>query len=81
MTPAINPIALSNRKEFIGQFNKRFFILKNTEGIVTNIQIRLLAASIGLVAGGLAGGNVGLAIILLIGAIFLAEYVRSYMNN
>ena len=48
-----------------------------------NIQVRLLAAGIALLAGAHAAGtdnlnvNVGLAIILVSGAIFLAEYVRS----
>jgi hypothetical protein len=49
---------------------------------VTNVQVRLLAAAIGLVAGALAAStdnlnvNVGISIILVSGAIFLAEYVR-----
>ena len=50
---------------------------------MTNIQVRLLAAAIALFAGAHAAGtdnlnvNVGLAIILVSGAIFLAEYVRA----
>ncbi len=50
---------------------------------MTNIQVRLLSASIGLLAGAVAAGtdnlnvNVGIVIILVSGAIFLAEYVRS----
>ncbi len=49
---------------------------------MTNVQVRLLAAAIALVAGALAAStdnldvNVGLTIILVSGAIFLAEYVR-----
>ncbi len=50
---------------------------------MTNVQVRLLAASIVLLAGAVAAGtdnldvNVGIVIILVSGAIFLAEYVRS----
>ncbi len=49
---------------------------------MTNVQVRLLAAAIALVAGALAAStdnldvNVGIAIIVVSGAIFLAEYVR-----
>ena len=49
---------------------------------MTNVQVRLLAAAIALLAGGTAAStdnldvNVGLTIILVSGAIFLAEYVR-----
>ena len=49
---------------------------------MTNVQVRLLAAAIALLAGALAAStdnldvNVGLVIILVSGAIFLAEYVR-----
>ncbi len=49
---------------------------------MTNVQVRLLAAAIGLVAGALAAStdnlniNVGISIILVSGAIFLVEYVR-----
>jgi hypothetical protein len=49
---------------------------------VTNPQARLLAAPIAMLAGALAATtdnlniNVGLAIIIVSGAIFLAEYVR-----
>lgn len=49
---------------------------------MTNVQVRLLAAAIALLAGALAAStdnldvNVGLVIILASGAIFLAEYVR-----
>lgn len=49
---------------------------------MTNVQVRLLAAAIALVAGALAAStdnldvNVGISIILVSGAIFLAEYVR-----
>jgi hypothetical protein len=54
---------------------------------MTNVQIRLLAASIALVAGALAANataldiNVGIVIILLSGAVFIAEYVRSYLTK
>ncbi len=50
---------------------------------MTNIQVRLLAAAIALLAGAVAAGtdnldvNVGLAIILVSSAMFVAEYVRS----
>jgi hypothetical protein len=50
---------------------------------MTNVQARLLAASIAMLAGALAAGtdnldvNVGIVMILVSGAIFLAEYVRS----
>jgi len=49
---------------------------------VTNVQVRLLAAAIALLAGALAAStdnldiNVGITIIVVSGAIFLAEYVR-----
>ena len=49
---------------------------------MTNVQVRLLAAAIALVAGTLAtstdnlGVNVGIEMIVVSGAIFLAEYVR-----
>ena len=49
---------------------------------MTNVQVRLLAAAIALIAGALAAGaegldiNVGIAIIIVSGALFLAEYVR-----
>ena len=49
---------------------------------MTNVQVRLLAAAIALIAGSLAAStdnlnvNVGIAIILVSGAMFLAEYVR-----
>ena len=54
---------------------------------VTNIQVRLLAAAIALVAGALAASstaldvNVGIIIIILSGAVFIAEYVRSYLKK
>ncbi len=50
---------------------------------VTNVQARLLASAIALLAGALAAStdnlnvNVGIAMILVGGAIFVAEYVRS----
>ena len=49
---------------------------------MTNVQVRLLASAIALLAGALAAStdnldvNVGLAIILVSGALFLAEYIR-----
>ena len=49
---------------------------------MTNVQVRLLASAIALLAGALAAStdnldvNVGLAIILVGGALFLAEYIR-----
>ena len=49
---------------------------------MTNVQVRLLAAAIALLAGAVAAStdnldvNVGIVIILVSGAIFLAEYVR-----
>ncbi len=49
---------------------------------MTNVQVRLLASAIALIAGALAAStdnldvNVGIAIIVVSGAIFLAEYVR-----
>ena len=50
---------------------------------MTNSHIRLIAASIALLAGAVAAGadslevNVYIAIIIVGGAIFIAEYVRS----
>ena len=50
---------------------------------MTNVQARLLGSAIALLAGALAAStdnldvNVGIAIILVSGAIFVAEYVRS----
>ena len=49
---------------------------------VTNVQVRLIASAIALIAGALAAStdnldvNVGFAIIVVSGAIFLAEYIR-----
>ncbi len=49
---------------------------------MTNLQVRLLASAIALIAGALAAGtdnldvNVGLIIIIVSGALFLADYVR-----
>ncbi len=49
---------------------------------MTNVQVRLLASAIALLAGAFAAStdnlhiNVGLAIILVSGALFLAEYIR-----
>lgn len=53
---------------------------------MSNLQVRLLAASIAMIAGALAAGtdnlnvNVGLVIIILSGAIFFTEYVRARKN-
>ena len=50
---------------------------------MTNVQVRLLAAAIALLAGAHAAStdnldvNVGIAIIVVSGAFFLADYVRS----
>ncbi len=50
---------------------------------MTNVQVRLLAAAIALLAGALAAStdnlsvNVGISIILVSGAMFVAEYIRS----
>jgi len=50
---------------------------------VTNAQARLIATSIALLAGAVAAStdnldvNVGIAIIVVSGALFIAEYVRS----
>lgn len=50
---------------------------------MTNVQVRLLASAIALLAGALAAStdnlnaNMGIAIILVSGAMFVAEYVRS----
>ena len=50
---------------------------------MTNVQVRLLAAAIALLAGAVASStdnldvNVGIVIILVSGAMFIAEYVRS----
>ena len=54
---------------------------------MTNSQTRLIAASTAMLAGAVAAGadgldiNVGIVIIILSGAIFIAEYVRSRMDN
>ncbi len=54
---------------------------------MTNIQVRLLAAAIVMVAGALAASSTGLdasvgfVIIILSGTVFIAEYVRSYQNK
>lgn len=51
---------------------------------MTNVQARLLAAGIALLAGAVAAStdnldvNVGIVIILVSGAMFVAEYVRSH---
>lgn len=50
---------------------------------MTNVQVRLLAASIALLAGAVAASttnldvNIGIVIIVVSGAAFIAEYVRS----
>ena len=51
---------------------------------MTNGQVRLLASTFALLSGALAAStdnldiNVGIAIILVSGAMFLVEYVRSF---
>ena len=51
---------------------------------MTNAQVRLLSSAIALLAGGVIAStgnvhvNVGLFIIILSGAMFVAEYWRSY---
>ncbi len=50
---------------------------------MTNVQVRMLSAAFAMIAGALASStdnlnvNVGVVIIILSGAIFVAEYVRS----
>lgn len=50
---------------------------------MTNVQARLLAAAIAMLAGAVAAStdnldvNVGLAIILVSACLFVAEYIRS----
>lgn len=50
---------------------------------MTNVQARLIAAAIALLAGAIAASatnlniNVGIAIIFVSGIMFIAEYVRS----
>ena len=54
---------------------------------MTDSQARLLASAVGLVAGAIAAStdninvNIGLAIIIVSGAMFVAEYVRSRMTR
>ncbi len=49
---------------------------------MTNIQVRLIASAIAMLAGALAAStdnldvNVGITIILVAGVLFLVEYVR-----
>ena len=53
---------------------------------MTNAQVRLLAAALALIAGGIIANarsvdvNVGLIIIILSAVIFAVEYVRSRME-
>jgi len=50
---------------------------------MTNIQVRLIASALGLVAGAIVSTtdrvdvNVGLAILVICGILFLVEYFRS----
>ena len=50
---------------------------------MTNVQVRLISAAIAMIAGALAAStdnldvNVGIFIILLSGAMFVTEYIRS----
>lgn len=54
---------------------------------MANIQVRLLEASLVMVAGALASHsssldvNVAIVMIILGGAIFIAEYIRSYTRK
>jgi hypothetical protein len=54
---------------------------------MTNSQTRLIAASIVMLAGAVAAGadnldvNVGIAVIIVSGAIFIAEYIRSQRES
>ena len=49
---------------------------------MTNVQVRLIAAAIAMLAGAIAAStdnlnvNVGLTIILVSGCLFVAEYIR-----
>ena len=51
---------------------------------MSNVQARLLSSALALVAGAIAAGtdnlevDVGIVIILISGAMLIAEYVRSY---
>jgi hypothetical protein len=53
------------------------------ENEMTNIQVRLIASALGLVAGAIVSTtdrvdvNVGLAILVICGILFLVEYFRS----
>lgn len=54
---------------------------------MSNIQVRLIASAIALLAGGVIASttnidvNVSIVIILVSAAMFLAEYFRSQRNN
>ncbi len=51
---------------------------------MSNVQARLLASALAMVAGAIAAAtdnldvNVGIVIILVSGAVLVAEYIRSY---
>ncbi len=51
---------------------------------MSNVQARLLSSALAMVAGAIAAGtdnldvNVGIVIILVSGAVLVAEYIRSY---
>ncbi len=51
---------------------------------MSNVQARLLSSALAMVAGAMAAGtdnldvNIGIAIILVSGAVLVAEYIRSY---
>jgi hypothetical protein len=59
------------------------YVIGIEEIFMTDSQARLLASAVGLVAGALAAStdninvNIGLVIIIVSGAMFVAEYVRS----
>lgn len=53
---------------------------------MTNIQVRLISAALGLIAGAIVSTtdrvdvNIGLAIIIICGVLFLVEYFRAQKN-
>jgi hypothetical protein len=63
------------------------YVIGIEEIFMTDSQARLLASAVGLVAGALAAStdninvNIGLVIIIVSGAMFVAEYVRSRMTR
>jgi hypothetical protein len=63
------------------------YVIGIEEIFMTDSQARLLASAVGLVAGALAAStdninvNIGLVIIIVSGAMFVTEYVRSRMTQ